>query len=406
MEKRKRLEPQLRFKEFNKEWKNKKLHEVAKIITGNTPSTTVKEYYNGKKLFVSPADIQTNRYVNNTKTTLTEIGFSKGRLVKSGSVLFVAIGSTIGKVGQAGVEVITNQQINSLTAKVDFSNNFIYSLLEKKGKNIKHLSGVQAVPLINKSDFSALKFNFPPFEEQQKIANFLSSIDNHIQSLEKKKSLLEQFKKGVIQKIFKQKLRFKDENGDSFPDWKKHQLSNIAERVKTKNKVDNQNVLTISAQLGLISQLEYFNKSVSAKNLTGYYLIEKNDFAYNKSYSNGYPMGAIKRLNRYDSGVVSTLYICFRFNKKASLDFIEQYFESGLQNREIEKVAQEGARNHGLLNIGVNDFFDIDVKIPSLEEQIKIANFLSAIDKNIAIVNQKIEHTKTYKKGLLQQMFV
>jgi type I restriction enzyme S subunit len=259
-----------------------------------------------------------------------------------------------------------------------------------------------------------IKIRFPKKEEQQKIANFLTSIDNRIQTLEKKKTLLEQYKKGVMQKIFKQELRFKDDtstslstsDGKAFPEWNKVQLSDIAERVKAKNKIDNQNVLTISAQLGLVSQLEYFNKSVSAKNLKGYYLLERNDFAYNKSYSNGYPMGAIKRLDKYDLGVVSTLYICFRFNEKVSHNFMEHYFDAGLQNRAIEKVAQEGARNHGLLNIGVNDFFEINLKIPSLAEQTKIANFLSAINENIELVTKKIEHTKTYKKGLLQQMFV
>ncbi|WP_198519952.1 restriction endonuclease subunit S [Olleya sp. Bg11-27] len=272
---------------------------------------------------------------------------------------------------------------------------------------------------------------FPSTKEQQKIANFLTAVDTKLQQLTTKKERLAQYKKGVMQQLFSQQLRFKPDvtntnviasnhenviartqddaispNETQFPDWEKLQLSNIAERVKTKNKIDNQNVLTISAQLGLVSQLEYFNKSVSAKNLTGYYLLEKGDFAYNKSYSNGYPMGAIKRLKKYDFGVVSTLYICFRFNNNVSLDFMEQYFETGLQNREIEKVAQEGARNHGLLNIGVNDFFDIDLKIPSLKEQQKIANYLSAIDKKIEAVQTQITKTQAFKKGLLQGVFV
>jgi type I restriction enzyme S subunit len=146
------------------------------------------------------------------------------------------------------------------------------------------------------------------------------------------------------------KSRFRQEDGSEFPAWEVKKLGEVAERVTRKNKVNNINVLTISAQFGLISQLEFFNKSVSAKDVSGYYLLEKDEFAYNKSYSNGYPMGAIKRLNRYDKGVVSTLYICFKFKEKINLSFMEQYFEMGLQNIELEKVAQEEARNHGLLN--------------------------------------------------------
>lgn len=246
----------------------------------------------------------------------------------------------------------------------------------------------------------------PSLPEQQKIASFLTAVDDNIQQLNKKKALLEQYKKGVMQQLFSRTLRFKDEEGNEYPEWEEKQLNQLAERITTKNKVGNSNVLTISAQQGLISQLDYFNNSVAARDLSGYYLLSKNDFAYNKSYSAGYPMGAIKRLNKYDNGVVSTLYICFRMNDKLDNTFAEQLFESGIHNKEIEKVAQEGARNHGLLNIGVADFFNISFTIPCKCEQTKIANFLSAIDEKITGVDQQIEYTKQFKKGLLQQMFV
>lgn len=197
------------------------------------------------------------------------------------------------------------------------------------------------------------------------------------------------------------KLRFKEFSEE----WETQSLGDMSERVMTKNKENNKNVLTISAQLGLVSQLEYYNKSVSAKDLTGYYLINKNDFAYNKSYSNGYPMGAIKRLEKYDKGVVSTLYICFRNNEKFDTNFAVQYFESGLHNKQIELYAQEGARNHGLLNIGVSDFFSTELKLPSLPEQEKIASFFTAVDKKLTLLKEKKEKLETYKKGVMQQIF-
>ena len=151
--------------------------------------------------------------------------------------------------------------------------------------------------------------------------------------------------------------------------------------------------------------MEFFNKSVSAKDVTGYYLLHKNDFAYNKSYSNGYPMGAIKRLNRYEKGVVSTLYICFKFIDCIDNTFVEQSFETGNQNSEIEKVAQEGARNHGLLNIGVSDFFNIKLIIPSLPEQIQIASFLTLIDERIQCQNKIIERLETLMKEMSEKLF-
>lgn len=384
MQKEKQLVPQLRFPEFDGEWKNRSLKEILTIGSGKD----YKHLENGEIPVYGSGGLMT--YVNDYLYDGNSIGIGrKGTIDKP---VFLT-----GKFWTVDTLFYTHS-----FRKLDIK--FIYNQFQRV--NWKKYNEAGGVPSLSKKTIEQIQIKSPSLEEQQKIANFLTSVDERIQTLEKKKTLLEQYKKGLLQKIFKQELRFKDDNGEEFPEWEKYKLSDISERIKTKNKVDNQNVLTISAQLGLVSQLEYFNKSVSAKNLTGYYLLEKNDFAYNKSYSKGYPMGAIKRLNKYDLGVVSTLYICFRFNAKVSLDFMEQYFEAGLQNKEIEKVAQEGARNHGLLNIGVNDFFEIDLKLPSLKEQTKIAIFLSAIDENIALVNNKIEHTKSYKKGLLQQMFV
>jgi type I restriction enzyme S subunit len=196
--------PKLRFKEFEDsgEWDAKTLGDVAEIITGNTPSTSETEYYGGDFMFVSPADIDDKRYVIETKTTLTELGFSKTRKIKSDSVLFVCIGSTIGKVAQNKFECATNQQINSLVPYKEYSSHFIYSLLEANSEKIASLAGRQAVPIINKSLFSSVLLLFPKKTEQEKIAETLSSLDNLINSQSQKVETLKLHKKGLLQGLF------------------------------------------------------------------------------------------------------------------------------------------------------------------------------------------------------------
>jgi len=232
----------------------------------------------------------------------------------------------------------------------------------------------------------------------------LGAIDTRLTQLRRKHKLLQTYKRGVMQKIFSQEVRFKGAIGSAFPDWEKKKRGEVFTRITRKNKENNLNVLTISAQYGLINQREFFNKSVAADDLTGYYLLKCGDFAYNKSYSNGYPMGAIKRLNLHEKGVVSTLYICFSTSDEVEARFYEKYFDGGFLNHELHKIAQEGARNHGLLNMSVVEFFrDITLDYPDTEEQEKIADFLTAIDQKIEAVARQVDRTEQFKKGLLQK---
>ena len=196
-------------------------------------------------------------------------------------------------------------------------------------------------------------------------------------------------------------LRFPGFTGE----WQEKKLNEVFSRVTRKNAENNQNVLTISAQYGLISQLEFFKKSVASSDVTGYYLLHKGEFAYNKSSSQGRPVGAIKPLRIYDKGVVSTLYICFKCNNPEEIDFWEQYFDAGILDSEILSIAQEGARNHGLLNISTGDFFGLNVILPTPPEMKKIAECLSSFDDVITAAENELDSLKAHKKGLMQQLF-
>ena len=200
------------------------------------------------------------------------------------------------------------------------------------------------------------------------------------------------------------KLRFPGFTGA----WEQRKLGEVATRITRKNKnLESTLPLTISAQLGLVDQISYFDKRVASANLTNYILLKKGEFAYNKSYSNGYPFGTVKRLNNYDSGVIPSLYIAFLNNNEIiNSDFMETYFETSLWHKEVSARAAEGARNHGLLNISPNDFMEISIKLPTnMKEQIKITQFLHDFDSLIALHQRKLDHLKEQKTGLLQKMF-
>ena len=198
------------------------------------------------------------------------------------------------------------------------------------------------------------------------------------------------------------RLRFPEFSGE----WVEKKLGENAERVTRKNKNNETPLpLTISSKDGLVDQVTYFNKTVASKDMSGYYLLKNGEFAYNKSYSVGYDFGSIKRLDKYPMGALSTLYICFSI-KNFDSDFMKVYFDSLKWYREIYLIAAEGARNHGLLNISTEDFFETKHKLPlGLPEQKKIAAFFTLLDRRIQKQRQLVECLKTYTRGVSEAIF-
>ena len=191
--------------------------------------------------------------------------------------------------------------------------------------------------------------------------------------------------------------------------WKQRELGEIAERVTRRNSsLESQTPLTISAEYGLIDQNKFFGKRIAAKDLSNYYLIQKGEFAYNKSTSNDAPWGAIKRLDCYNNGALSTLYIVFKIkdNKSCYSDFLVTYYGTSLWHKGVKEIATEGARNHGLLNVSPSDFFRTKLVIPQdFEEQRKIGAFFTQLDNTITLQQRKLNSLQKLKKGLLQKMF-
>lgn len=406
--------PQLRFPGFSGEWEEKKINEMADVLQGYGFPDKYQGQKNGDLPFCKVGDISA-AVDKGEQAILRAANYVDYSLLSTLHAKPIPVGATVfAKIGEA---IRTNKKIRTAvpclidnnTAAVKAKNNeiddFMFYLMSKI--NLADYSG-GIVPSVNKSTIESISVCVPvTIAEQNKISSFLLEIDNLIAAQGEKVDALKEKKKGMMQQIFPQKgettprLRFPGFTGE----WEEKVMSDVFTRRTEKNAEDNKNVLTISAQYGLISQLEFFKKSVSAADVTGYYLLHKGDFAYNKSSSQGKPVGAIKPLKLYEKGVVSTLYIVFRCKDPNAIGFWEQYFDAGIFDKEIMSIAQEGARNHGLLNVPTNDFFGLTVLTPSPAEQQKIAECLSAMDEMIASESAKLDALKDHKKGLMQQLF-
>ena len=394
--------PSLRFRGFNDLWQTKKISATGNVVTGGTPRTSDRSLYGGDFMFVSPADIGEARYVKSTTKTLTEAGHETGRKVPANSILFVCIGSTIGKVAQAGADCTTNQQINSVIPNSSHDANFLLSLLVKQSSRIRLLAGNQAVPILNKSEFSKISITLPTLPEQKKIADFLTSVDERIGQLIKKKALLEDYKKGVMQQLFSQKIRFKDDNGNDFPDWEEKKLGEVAE-VVGGGTPDSTNEDYWNGDVQWFTPTEIRSKFVSQSKRT------ISESGLKKCSASILPVGTLLLTSRATIAEVSIArepcttnqgFQSITVNCNTSNEFI--YYWLIQSKKDFLRKAQGST----FLEIGGKEVRKMMLLIPALEEQKKIADFLSAIDQKIESVSQQIAKTQTFKKGLLQQMFV
>ena len=252
---------------------------------------------------------------------------------------------------------------------------------------------------IHESDFLNINVAVPSLEEQKIIGQYFEQLDTLITLHQRKCDETKTLKKYMLQKMFPQdgkkvpEIRFKGFTDD----WEQRKLRDLVNRVTRKNQdLVSELPLTISAQYGLIDQNEFFDKRVASKDVSGYYLIENGEFAYNKSTSTDAPWGAIKRLDRYENGVLSTLYIVFgiKENNSVDSDFLVSYYSTNLWHKGIHEIAAEGARNHGLLNIAPADFFETELRIPQdIEEQKKIGKYFEKLERLITLHHRKYTNT-------------
>ena len=390
--------PQLRFPEFTDAWKQRKVKELCSISTGK--SNTQDKVDDGEYPFYVRSPI---------------VERSKKYLYDEEAVLTVGDGVGTGKVFHYvnGKYDLHQRCYRMFNFSEELNAKYFYHIFSKMFyKRVMSMTAKTSVDSVRMDMIADMEIPVQNIKEQEKIGAFFSDIDNLITLQQRKLNSLQKLQKRLLQKMFPKKgeniteIRFPE-----FSDaWKQRELGEIAERVTRRNSsLESQTPLTISAEYGLIDQNKFFGKRIAAKDLSNYYLIQKGEFAYNKSTSNDAPWGAIKRLDCYNNGALSTLYIVFKIkdNKSCYSDFLVTYYGTSLWHKGVKEIATEGARNHGLLNVSPSDFFRTKLVIPQdFEEQRKIGAFFTQLDNTITLQQRKLESLQKLKKGLLQQMFI
>ena len=407
--------PPLRFPEFTGEWENYKFQDICNLLSGGTPALDNPSYWNGNIPFISAATMH-NSYIVDSEQYLSEEGLAHGsKLLQQGNLLLLVRGSMLWKhipICYNKLDVAFNQDVKGIIPNKFSQPLFLLYWFESHESRMKYMvtgTGIGAGKL-DTGTLLSMNVSLPSQTEQERIISLLQLLDERIATQNKIIEDLKKLRAAIVDKLFclpnklVPQMRLHGFTGN----WIQVRLSDVCQRIHTKNfNTQCQLVLTIAAQYGLVSQKDFFKKSIASDNLEGYYLIEKDDFAYNKSYSTDYPWGAVKRLELYSQGVLSPLYICFRPNTNIIVpDYLSHYFESTKWHKGIADIAGEGARNHGLLNLSVVDYFNTTHRIPSMPEQKVIADVLNKLTFKYDLEQKLHENLLKQRRYLLQQMFI
>jgi len=397
--------PALRFSGYTLPWVKNKLGNFGVLVSGLTysPDNIVE----GGLLVLRSSNVQ-NSQIALTDNVYVDIDVAENNLTRKDDILIcVRNGSKrlIGKNTLIPDSLPKATHGAFMTVFRGANNKFIYQWMQTENyfKQVHKNLGA-TINSINGSDLK----KFPiiasdNLEEQQKIADFLSSVDKKIEQLTEKHRLLTEYKKGVMQQIFTQQIRFKDNQGNDYPEWENYTLGDVTSKVSVKNK-DNRDlpVYSINNQQGFVPQGQQF-EGVDSKSrnydISMYKVIGKETFAYNPARIN---VGSLGFSGDLEDIIISSLYVCFKTKNMVLDSFLLSFFDTFEFNKSVLRNVEGGVRDY----LFYENFSIIKISLPCLEEQQKIANFLTEIDQKIDQAWSTLEQTKAFKKGLLQKMFV
>lgn len=399
--KKEKLRPELRFKEFKEEWKIDKLQDISKFSKGKNISK-VDIDSNGKYPCIRYGELYTH-YKEYAKDIISRTNLDKDKLVfsKSNDVIIPASGETAIDISTAVYidkdDIALGGDLNIIRSPL-YGHFLALSLSNKKKKAIARLAQGISVIHLYPEHLKTVEISYPTLPEQQKISSFLSLIDKKIELLNKKKELLEIYKKGIMHNIFNRDIRFKDSNGNDYPEWEEKRLGDLLKEYRKKTKLENEYIVLTSSNKGLIPQSEYYKESLSE---------EKSNIGFNIL-----PVGYITYRSRSDNrkftfnqnntslpGIISKYYPVFSI-AKGNGPFITNLlnYKKHFVGRYSEGTSQTV--------LSFNTLAGIPISIPQEEEQTQIAKFLPQLDKSITIVAQQILKIHQFKNSLLQKMFI
>ena len=397
--------PKLRFQEFDDAWSNSKIDDIAVVTSGGTPSRSNLTFWDGNIPWVTTSLVDFN-IIQSAEEFITQKGLdnSSAKLFPKNTILMAMYGQGItrGKVAILGIDATTNQACAAIKLQSNYDTQFIFQNLMSRYEEIRDLSNDGGQKNLSAGIIKEIEVNYPEKREQIKIASFLSVVDEKISQLTQKHQLLREYKQGMMQKLFSQQIRFKADDGSEFGEWENTVLGDIADIVGGGTPSTN-NQAYWSGDVVWLTPSEINQKFIGESKRT------ISELGVQKSSAKKLPIGTILFTSRATIGEVAIAiaevttnqgFQSFISNEKTFNEFLYYWIVNN------KKSFIERASGSTFLEISKSKIQPMEISLPCLEEQTKIANFLSAIDQKIEVVAQQIEQAKQWKKGLLQQMFI
>ena len=410
--------PKLRFKEFSDDWEEKKLGEILKIFNGYAFSSKDNQNSGAILLKIANVDINKMKQEELSFLPLTYLEKFSKYILKKGDIVIALTRPLLNRqLKIAEIDVFfDNSLLNQRVGKIETNENkkFIYNIFQKNNyiKEIEiNISGSDP-PNLSTENIKDIILNIPSIQEQEKIANFLSSVDKKISLTEEKLELFREYKKGVMQKIFSQELRFKDSNGNDYPEWEEKKLGEIGD---TYNGLTGKSAEDFGRGKKYITYKNIYDNTKINMNILELVNIELGEKQNKVEYGDIFFTTSSETPNEvgYSSVLLDKIQediylnsFCFGFRLKNKVKYLPEFFRYLLRSSNFRTSIYILAQGSTRFNLSKVELLKLKVLLPALEEQQKIADFLSSIDSKLESIEKELEGLKEFKKGLLQQMFV